>query len=317
MKLYWVRILTVYISRTHEEAFRCIEREVLREKRIIIKINMVSPHILLCMTPPDAVEALLDYLRNDLEYNGEIVIAEGSAGDTWLGFRRGGFDKIARRYDAELYNIHEDSYYLVDIFDREFNSFKIPISKLLTDNMVISICRVKTHDTVIVTLSIKNVAVGGIVGVDNRPLIHQGYKAINLNIAILAAMMYPRVAIVDGRACMEGNGPVYGSEKEWGFIFSGLNPLEVDAVVVCGMTLDPRDVGYIYYLEKLGFGNLKEVATEGCTMDVISTKFKMHDLFREQLKWRLDKEEERVVLEKIREILRRHGKHIVIPSSLA
>jgi len=283
-----------------------IPQNIVRSKKIVVKINMVSPTNVLSMTPPDAVEFLLRVLREDYGYGGEIIIAEGSAGDTWLGFRRGGFDRIARKYSAELFDIHEDDSYSIEVFDHKLETFEIPISKLLADSdALISICRAKTHDTVVVTLSIKNVAVGGIVGVNNRSKIHQGYRAINLNIAILGAIMFPDFAIVDGRIGMEGDGPVWGFEKAWGYVFSSRNALCLDAAVAESMGFNPTNIGYLYYLSRLGFGDIEHIELNGLSIEDIKTSFKPHRTYRKQLNWKLDSETEKTVLKQIEKIISR------------
>ncbi len=283
-----------------------IPHSIVKSKKIVIKINMVSPTNILSMTPPDAVEFLLRVLRDKYGYGGEVIIAEGSAGDTWLGFRRGGFDRIAKRYNAELFDIHEDASYSVEVFNHKLEIFRIPVSRLLVDSdALISICRAKTHDTVVVTLSIKNVAVGGIVGVDNRPKIHQGYRAINLNIAILGAIMFPDLAIVDGRIGMQGDGPVWGFEKTWGYVFSSHNALCLDTVVARSMGFDPTNIGYLYYLSRLGFGDTEYIKLDGFTIEDIKTSFKPHRTYQKQLDWKLDSETEKTILRQVEKIISR------------
>jgi len=293
----------VFVSNNIRNLLPNISIPIDKLKRIIVKINMVSPYVTLSMTPCDTVEELIKYIRN-LGFTGKILIAEGSAGYTWDGFKTGNFTKIARQYDAELFDIHEDDSVEVPIFNKNFEEFYIPVSKtLINAEYLISACRAKTHDTVIVTLSIKNVAVGGIVGVNNRPRIHQGYAAINFNIALLAAIMYPDLAIVDGRVGMEGNGPVSGTPKKWGWIFIGENPLEVDSVVAKGMGFAPQNIGYLYYLSKLRFGKIENIQLIGADFSRVKTKFRPHDTYEKQLKWKVSLDLENPLIEKIAKII--------------
>ena len=276
---------------------------------VIVKINMVSVYNELAMTPRNCLVELIEYLRNDLNFNGKIIIAEGSAvGSTFDGFRKLGLLELRKEFDIELLDIHEDETVDIPVFDSKFNEFYIPISKtLLNSKFLISACRAKTHDTVITTLSIKNVAVGGIVGKNNRPKIHKGYRAINVNIAILGALMYPDHSLIDGRVSMEGNGPVSGSRKEWGIVFSGRNPVEVDSLASYCMGFDPRSIGYLYYLNKLGFGEINVYDKSHYDLAKIKTSFKPHDKYEEQLRWKLDPEEEKIIIEKIRRIVEKYG----------
>jgi len=281
-----------------------------KSRKIYVKINMVSAYTLLSMTPPQAIEELLHFLRSEMKYTGRIIIAEGSAGgSTADGFRRVGVTNLIDQYDIELFNIHDDDYYEIPLFDRHFNEIIIPISKSLVNaETLISICRAKTHDTVIVTLTIKNVAVGGIVGKENRPKIHQGYPAINFNIAILGAIMFPDIGLIDGRVGMEGDGPVSGTSKEWGYVFGGENAVEVDAVTAYAMGFDARNIGYLYYLHRLGFGKIDSLEIVGYKLDDVRTKFVPHSEYNSQLKWRLDKEMEEEILSRARRIIQRYSR---------
>ncbi len=284
-----------------------------KSKKVVIKINMVSAHNELSMTPKNCIRDLINYLRNELSFSGKIIIAEGPAiGTMSEGLRKLGLIEMKKEYDLEFLDIHEDDSIDIPIFDSKFNEFYIPISRTLVESdFVISACRAKTHDTVITTLSIKNIAVGGIVGRSNRPKIHKGYKAINANIAILGGIMYPTFSIVDGEIGMEGNGPVSGSMKKWGYVFAGDNPLEVDSLVSYLMGFDPSSIGYLYYLSKLGYGRLDVSQDINYDLSKIRTRFKPHRTYREQLNWRLDPEEEKHVIERIGNIIEKYRrKHV-------
>lgn len=300
--------MSAIIDRTCYNGLKKSLKEV-STRSIIIKINMVSVYNELSMTPKKCLMELIEYIMNDLDFNGKIIIAEGPAiGSAFEGFRRLGLLELRKNYNLDFLDIHEDETVEIPIFDSKLNEFYIPISRtLLKSEFLLSVCRAKTHDTVITTLSIKNVAVGGIVGKINRPRIHQGYRAINVNIAILAALMYPDYSLIDGRVGMEGNGPVSGSRKDWGVIFSGKNPVEVDSLASYCMGFDPRSIGYLYYLNKLGLGEINISGEKYPSISKIKTSFKPHYKYEEQLKWRLPIEEEQYVIERTKKIVVKYG----------
>jgi len=307
--------MTVYVSRSISEVLDRLNWDIVRKfKRIYIKINMVSAYNVLSMTPPDAVKELVTFLREKINYDGKIIIAEGSAlGSTYEGFRNANIIELAKQYDIELFDIHEDSFFEVPLFNHRFEEISIPVSKSLANaEFLISICRAKTHDTVIVTLTLKNVAVGGIVGKNYRGKIHQGYPAINVNIAILSGILFPDIGIVDGKIGMEGDGPVSGTPKSWGYVFAGNNPLEVDAIVSRAMGFDPNTIGYLYYLTKLGFGKINDIDLMGFSLDDISTRFRPHREYKNQLNWKLDPEFEEEILKKSSNIIKKYSRKTVI-----
>ena len=102
------------------------------------------------------------------------------------------------------------------------------MSKLLLDDQayVISAARMKTHDRVVATLSLKNIVFGAPIkdlgfawgsgrkpGTTNdKPIAHgSGYRAINYNLFALAPRLHPDLAFIDGFEGMQGNGPVGGT----------------------------------------------------------------------------------------------------------
>ncbi|MDP7208164.1 MAG: DUF362 domain-containing protein, partial [Candidatus Bathyarchaeota archaeon] len=96
----------------------------------------------------------------------------------------------------------------------------------------------KTHDCVIATLSIKNVVVGSFVTAPEKEKIHQGAKAINLNIAKLAKHCMPSLGLIDGFEGMEGAGPIDGDPVRLGVASASLNPVSLDAVMAWIMGFD-------------------------------------------------------------------------------
>ena len=66
-----------------------IRKSFNRKRRVLIKPNLVSTSRQLASTHVDAVKAVLDFL---IEFNpSEVVIAEGSAGDTSSAYSNFGY----------------------------------------------------------------------------------------------------------------------------------------------------------------------------------------------------------------------------------
>ena len=274
---------------------------------VVVKPNFVSTYSELSATPVEAVKALLDMISK--YYDKEIIITESPAmGSFENGLRNYGYYGLMDEYNVEF--IALDDYEGVDfyVWDRNLNrNVKVKVSKLiLNSDCLISITRPKTHDTVIVTLTIKNIVMGAIQR-GYKSLMHQGYKAINLSLAYLATFMMPSLGIIDGFIGMEGNGPISGSPVESRFAVTGLNPVEVDGITCSLMGFDPSDVGYLYYLNLLGYGSIKPN-----DMSIIGVKhwtrlikrFRPHHGYRSQLKWRLRPEE----WLRVKDILLKRGK---------
>ena len=256
-------------------------------RRILVKPNFVSDRVQLAATHVDTVRAILDVIMP--LSSGEVVVGEGSACDTFTGYRNFGYLKLRDEYGVKLLDLNVDDYVELEVFDRRFRRFNIRISKTVYEcDYRISAAVMKTHDSVIATLSIKNMAVGSIVG-HYKGRIHQGYQAINLNIYRIAKFIPVHLAVVDGFKAMEGNGPVGGEAVDMGVALAGLDPVAVDAVAAYMMGFDPMDIGYLYYCHRFGLGvaDLSRIEVVGEDPSRLRRKFKPHWGYDRQLNWRI------------------------------
>ncbi len=267
-----------------------ISDKVGNRTRFLIKPNFVSTYTYLSATPRETVEAIIDFIYSKFSVS-EIIIAESPAmGSVWSGIENYGYYELKKKFGGiEFMDLDDYDHRVIELVDEHGKPFSIPVSSILLDNRYVRIspCRAKTHDTVIVTLSIKNVVVGSIKrGYKSR--IHRGYYTINYSIAKLATYMMPDLGVVDGVEAMEGNGPVSGSPKRWGVVFASTNPVNLDIAVSYGMGFDPHDIGYLYLLANWGYGELdvSKIRIVGESLESIRTRFKPHSTYRDQLSWK-------------------------------
>lgn len=265
--------------------------DALRAGEVLVKVNFVSAYTELSATPVEAVEELVKRLAGKCR----VVVAESPT--------IGSFQEAVRRFDyrrlldygVELLDLAGDDYEDFYVWDRRLQrSVRVRVARsILESRYLVSVVRPKTHDTVIVTLSIKNVVVGGIMPGD-RHRIHQGYPAINLNIAYLATRMMPRLALIDGAVGMEGAGPTGGTPARLGFSVGGRNAATVDVLMSTLMGFDPRSVGYLYYLSRWGYGCIDPAAFRVVGLGDWRSRvrrFRPHSTYREQLNWRIGGEQ--------------------------
>jgi uncharacterized protein (DUF362 family) len=275
-------------------ALELIEREVVeaigRRRRFLIKPNFVSTFTRLAATPVETVEAILEFITSRFTPT-EILIAESPAmGSFRDAVKNFGYDRLRKRFrEVELVDLDELGHVGVRLLDERGGEFEIYVSKVLLDNHFVRIspCRAKTHDTVVVTLSIKNIVMGSIRRGWKHEM-HRGYYSINYNIAKLATLMMPDIGVVDGVIAMEGNGPVSGSEKMWGVVFASTNAVSLDAVTAYAMGFNPADIGYLYFLWKWGFGEIdvSRVRVVGELLENVRTVFRPHSAIGLQLSWK-------------------------------
>ena len=262
-------------------------------KDILIKVNFVSTTRQLASTHVDGVRALLDSLRP--RYDGPITIAEGSSSDTFTGYRNFGYLELADEYGIQLVDLNQDDWVWVQVYDRHLRPMELRAARsVVQSDYRIAIGPPKTHDTVLVTLSLKNIVVGSMIrdvgrdrssslvhtvgqlvptGLKQSPLLagvktsvvrslnrsdkfalHQGYPALNLNLYTLAKVMAPHLSVIDGYAGMEGSGPSHGDAVELRLAIASTDFLAADAMAVWIMGFDLDEIGYLHYCQLGGLG---------------------------------------------------------------
>lgn len=256
------------------------------KRQIVIKPNFVSTSRQLASSHVDQIRGILDFLKGF--HKGPVIVAEAAAGDTRKGFKNFDYDKLREEYDIQLMDLNGSPYEDVAIKDSKGSSFNVRVSALLLDrdNYVISAARLKTHDRVVVTLSIKNMAMGAVLYPDKLN-VHQGIRRINLNIAELAKKVWPDLSVIDGLVGMEGNGPVSGDPLDVGIAIAGTDPLAVDRVACELMSVDFSKVGYLNHCLELGLGEaeLEKINIVGYPISECSRPFRLHRTVEKQFRW--------------------------------
>lgn len=302
-------------------------------QQVLVKPNLVLPRRQLASTHVDAVRAVLDFVR--ARYDGKLIIAEGAAlANTWEGFEHLGYTNLINDYDVTLVDLNADQVTPVQVYDRRLKPMTLRLARtVLASDLRISVGPPKTHNTVIVTLSLKNMIMGSLVNrsvaarqgvqqptllsrlrrviprpvrqwslvqrvkellppnvLSDKAAMHQGYPVINLNLALLAPWVYPHLAVIDGFLGMEGDGPENGDPVNWQIALAGTDALAVDSLTTHLMSMDPSQVGYLVYCQRLGLGvlELDQINVLGdVAPDAVHRQFRRHPTHRQQREWRL------------------------------
>jgi len=258
------------------------------KKKIVVKPNLVSSGNQLCATHVNTVKATIDFLRRFT--SSPIVVAEGSASDTKACYRDYGYQALAKDYGIELVDLNEDDSVKVKVYDRDFKEVTIHLAKTMVEaDYIVSLAIPKTHDCLIVTLSLKNVVVGS--AQHDKQLLHQGYPAMNLNMYKVVKRIPPSLAVIDGWVGMEGNGPVGGTPVEMGLALASTDFVAADTVAAYLMGFDPAEIGYLTYARgRLGVGGLSQIEVRGERLESLRRRFKPHRDYEEQKRWQIPAE---------------------------
>jgi uncharacterized protein (DUF362 family) len=295
------------------QALDLVSDEIEFSRKIVIKPNFTSVTNQLAATHVDAVRAVLDYIKKQTngQENQEIVVAEGTGNETadsMIGFQNYGFFDLAQHYNVSFIDLNKDETVEVKMLNSRFDTMSIRLAKTVVDaECLISICPPKTHNNVLYTGALKNIASGAVVRKqrwllsrlfrwvgwmsklvgDDKLKLHQGYQAMNLNLYQLATIIPPSLSIIDGFEAMQGNGPVQGDKLDLRVAVAGIDFLACDTVASWLMGIDVSKIGYLSYCEQAGLGeadifgiDILGDKLEDCMMPALP-----HYKWEEQIDW--------------------------------
>jgi uncharacterized protein (DUF362 family) len=286
-------------------AFRSLEpfkKEIaaaIGNKRVILKPNNVLIDRPLTASHADNLEGILEFLKTIGKKN--VAIAESpSIGSALDGFANYGYNKFVDKYHVKLINLDSEAIEVVQILNqRDMHPHPCRVSSLLLDpnNFIISAAKLKTHDQVGATLSLKNIIVGSGIkepggGLDHgsdKPLLHGGGTyGINYNLFTLSARLRPDLAVIDGYEGMEGDGPVRGTPVEQRVCVASMDWLAADRVGVELMGIDFTKIGYLNYCMQAGDrgqGDLSKIAILGPPIKSVAKTYQLSPRWNQIVTW--------------------------------
>ncbi len=257
-------------------ALRLIEADVQRvvaesgKKPILVKPNYInSKHPSTGITTDSRViEGVVKFLKEG-KTKGNVVIGEGSGfGDTFQAFKIAGVDVVAERWGVKLVDLNEDEFVEAQV-PNPLNLKKVRVAKTALESTIVSVPKLKPHRIATVTLSLKNMM--GVLA--SKGSMHMG-TSLSENIADLASVLKPSLAVVDGIIAGEGH-ETSGNPVPMNLVIAGTDPVAVDAVGSAVMGIKPEGVKHLILAEKKGLGtcHLANIEVLGEPIDGVKRKF--------------------------------------------
>ena len=283
------------------QALKLIENEIdlTGKSRVLVKVNFVSTTNSLAATHVDAVKPLLASLRQ--RYDGKITIGEAAADRPAAeGFRAFGYLDLPHEFGVELVDLNEGDWVPVKVYDSSLRPITLRYSRLVAESDYrIVIGPAKTHNVVVTTLSIKNLAMGALYCKPNadmsipavesdKHLMHQGHAVHNLNLYLLNRAYAPDLSIIDGFVGMDGDGPIDGQPVDWKVAVASRDPVAADCLASHLMGFQLTDIGYLWYCSKkgLGIGDLNQMEILGERTSDCRCNFNPPPDYEVQKRWR-------------------------------
>ena len=272
-----------------------------RKKCVVIKPNLVSTRNQLAATHADALHGILDFLGP--RFKGPVVIAESSAGFTTEGYDNFRYQEVVSEHkpiQVSLVDLNEEGKYETHAIlngDLHFVPVRLAARLLDPDAYVICSAIMKTHNTVVATLSIKNMALGAPLHSSRREtprwndkrIFHGGVRQTHVDIALAAQKLQPcwGAAVIDGFEGMEGNGPSSGTPVPSRVAIASTDYVAADRVGLEAMGIDAAWVGYLNFCAQAGVGqnDLAKIDLRGAKLTDVTRKYGMHADIERELRW--------------------------------
>jgi len=275
-------------------------------KRVVIKPNFLVTNKQLAATDAKNVEGILEFLKSIGKADNVLITESPAMGKAQVGYVNYGYDKLAAKYSGvKLGELDDDEIETLWLFsEKDLRPHPCRVSKTLLDpnNFIISPAKLKTHDRVIATLSLKNIVLGaaikragsegadgGYMGDSDKPTMHGGgIYGINFNLCQLAQRgLRPHLAVIDGYEGMEGQGPGNGTAINSRVCVASLDWLAADRVGVELMGIDFAKIGYLNYCAKAGMGqaDLTKIEIVGPALKDYIKPYKMPTGIEKMLGW--------------------------------
>ena len=279
-----------------------IREGLAKKKRVVIKPNMVVVNKQLSSTHVECLEGLLEFLAPLVKE--EILIAESPAnGPAAEGYSNYNYARLEKSYRVRFVDLDEQPFVVQHVVDERYRPRPVRFSQFLMDPdvYVISAAVLKTHDRAVVTLGLKNLAVGAILkdsgyrwgagsrGVSDKAAVHGGpaNQGIHYNLLALAKRLRPDLTVLDGFEGMEHNGPVGGTPVDHKVAVASTDWLAADRVGAELMGFDFRKVGYLAFCADaaMGQGDLSRIEVLGRRVADHVRRYSPHDNIEQQYKW--------------------------------
>jgi uncharacterized protein (DUF362 family) len=290
-------------------------KKAIGNRLVVLKPNNVLIYVPLACTRVETLEGILEFLKSINKIHNVIIAESSASGSTLEGFDNYGYYSLPAKYPVKLVDLDSEPFEMMYVIDeRDFKPHPVKVSAIILDpdSYVVSVARMKTHNTVGATLSLKNIVLGSPIkdhgftlynedkrfsekakeskpgSVSYKRFLHgSGFHAVNYNMARLAQRLHPDLAVIDGHTGMEHNGPTLGTPIDHRVCVVSQDWLAADRVGIELMGIDFSKIGYLNHCNSMGLGNadLSRIEIVGENLKDHIKQYQLADNFEKQVVW--------------------------------
>ena len=247
--------------------------------KVVIKVNTVMKDAPLANTHPEALRAVLEFLKT---LNPDQILVGEASGNPRERFRECGFFELQDRYSFEFLDFNTTEYEELELLSTEMKPLPVRIAKAYREfDCLISLSLPKAHSEAVLTLSGKNMM--GFLANGEQWKVHgirdfQGdnlkdcVRVIHRNLRTLLGKVRPHVAVLDGFHSFEGEPApqcARGKKVDLKIAVAGSDFVAVDTITAKVLGFNPQDIGYLAYSAEDGYGtwDLSEIEVVGTPLE--------------------------------------------------
>lgn len=273
-------------------------------KQVLIKLNCVRRNQEKIGTHRDSLFGVLDFLKPI--YDRPVFVGEATADnevDARGVYDHFGYTAAERDFNVNFVELNDNPTTKEWILDADMYPQPIGVLRPFTDPDVylISLTKIKTHNVVIATLTLKNVVMGAPIKILSRRInektkmhanddSNNSPKMLNFNLFRLAHRVRPDLCVLDGFEGLEGNGPNSGDLVPSHVALAGFDTIAVDRIGLELMGIPWENIGYLQYCATggLGQGDLDRIRIIGPDPAQYVKQYRLHDEVEWMYRWKDD-----------------------------
>lgn len=230
-----------------------MEQYVALGMQVHVKPNLLAakPPERAATTHPSVVQAIVERI---MRLGAKVTIGDSPAGisrpieEYW---RNTGMEQVAKQTGAQLVQLEKKG-----LIERRVNGRSYFIARAIAEaDLVINICKLKTHNLTLYTGAIKNMF-GSIPGFQKSEY-HKQHPKVEQFAEIIVDVfqaVQPQLSIMDAVEMMEGNGPSAGKPKYLGLILASCDAVALDSVAARLIGFNHGEVLTTSYAYQRGLG---------------------------------------------------------------
>lgn len=233
----------------------------------------IKPNLLTAKTPDKSATThpaiVSSIVKHVMELGGEVTIGDSPSGisrpieEYW---RMTGMERVAKETGAKLVKFERKG-----VVESRINGASYFIANSVANaDVVINVCKLKTHNLTLYTGAIKNMF-GSIPGFKKSEYHKQAphVEEFSKIIVDVFSAVRPQISIMDAVEMMEGNGPSAGKVRHLGLILASKDAVALDAVAANILGFEEGEILTTKYAYDRGLGeqHIQNMIIKGASLE--------------------------------------------------